>query len=58
MYTKCIENVYHILTNFCIHYVCKVRTTMAAKCCIQNAHRNVCQMWDTFCKQTIYIRQL
>ena len=41
MYTKCIQNVYmqnayHILTNFCIHFVYKIKRTMPAKFFIQN----------------------
>ena len=36
MYTKCIQNVYQILTNFCIHFVYKIKRTMAAAFCIQN----------------------
>ena len=41
MHTKCIQNVYmqnayHILTNFCIHFVYKIKRTMPAKFFIQN----------------------
>ena len=55
MYTKCIQNnVYHISTNFCIHFVYKIKRTMAPKFCIQNVQKFV-QMWDTFCLQTFCI---
>ena len=41
MYTKCIQNVYHISTNFCIHFVYKIKRTMAAKFCIQNVYKSL-----------------
>ena len=36
MYTKCIQNITHTLANLCIHFVYKIKRTMAAKFCIQN----------------------
>ena len=46
MYTKCIQNVcmqnaYHILTNFCIHFVYKIKRTMPAKFFIQNVYKSL-----------------
>ena len=31
MYAKCIQNVSHILTNFCVHFIQKIKRTTAAK---------------------------
>ena len=28
IYTKCIENIYHILTNFCMHLIYKIKNTI------------------------------
>ena len=39
MHTKYIKNVYHISTNFCIHFVYSIKRTMAAKLGIQNLHK-------------------
>ena len=41
MYTKCIQNVYHISTNFYIYFVYKIKITMAAKICIINVYRSL-----------------
>ena len=41
MYTKCIQNITHILTNLCIHFVYKIKRTMAAKFCIQNVYKSL-----------------
>ena len=41
MYTKCVQNVNHISTNFCIHFVNKIKRTMAAKFCIQNVYKSL-----------------
>ena len=52
MYTKCIQNVSHISKNFCTHFVLKIKRTVAAKFCIQNAHKslkNVGYILYTFC---------
>ena len=43
MYTKCIQsvciqNISHILTNFCIHFVCKMNTKCIQNVCIQNVY--------------------
>ena len=54
MYIKCIQNVYHISKNFCIHFLYKIRRTIAAKFCIKCIQKFV-EMWDTFCIQTFYI---
>ena len=41
IYTKFIQNVYHILTSFCIHFVYKIKRIMPAKCCIQNVYKSL-----------------
>ena len=41
MYTKCMQDVYHILTNFCIHFVYKIKRTMLAKFCIQSVYKKL-----------------
>ena len=48
MYTECMQNVYHILTNFWIHFGNKIKRTMPAKFCFV-------KMRDTFCIQTYCI---
>ena len=54
MYIKCIKNVFiHSSTNFCIYFVCKIKT-MAAKNCIQNIYKilSKCRIHffiETFC---------
>ena len=54
----CIQNVYHISTNFFIHLVCKIERTMPDMPelilytkCIQK----FVKMWGTFCIQTFCI---
>ena len=43
MYTKCIEDVYHISTNFCKYFLYNIkRTTTATEFCIQNVYK-LCQ---------------
>ena len=41
MYTKCIQNVYHIFANLCIDFVCKIKRTMPAKFYIQNLYKSL-----------------
>ena len=41
MYTKCIQNVYHISTSFCTQFVNKIKRTMPAKFCIQNVYKTL-----------------
>ena len=41
MYTKWMQNVYHISTNLCIHFVYKIKRTMPAKFCIQNLYKSL-----------------
>ena len=41
MYTRCIQNVSHISTNFCIHFVYKIKRNMAAKLYIQNVYKRL-----------------
>ena len=41
MYTKCIQNVSHILTNFCIHFVYKTKISFAANFFIQNVYKRL-----------------
>ena len=38
IYTRCIQNAFHISTNFGIHFVYKIKRTMIAKLCIQNVY--------------------
>ena len=40
MYTKCIQNVSHISTLY-IHFVYKIKRTIAAKFCIQNVYKSL-----------------
>ena len=40
MCTKYIQNVYHISTNFCVHFVYKIIRIMADKFCIQNLYKD------------------
>ena len=56
MYTKCIQNVSHISTNFSIHFVYKIIRTMAVKFCIQSVYKSLSKcgihfvyILDTFC---------
>ena len=44
MYTKYIQNVSHIPTNVFIHFVYKVKRTMAAELCIQNVNKSLSNM--------------
>ena len=39
--TKCIQNISRILTNFCLHFVYKIKRTMAAKSCMQKACKSL-----------------
>ena len=50
MYTKCVQNVNHISTNFCIHFVNKIKRTMAAKFCIQNVYKSLskCEIYFAY----------
>ena len=41
MYTRCIQNVSHISTNFSIHFVYKIKRTMAVKIRIQNVYKSL-----------------
>ena len=41
MYAECIQNVCHISTNFCIHFVYKIKKTMPAKFYIQNVYKSL-----------------
>ena len=41
MYVKCVQNVSHISTDFCIHFGYKIKETMAAKFCIQNVYKSL-----------------
>ena len=43
MYAKCIQNVYRILTNFCIATFCiqNKKKTMPAKFCTQNVYKSL-----------------
>ena len=40
MCIKYIQNVYHISTNFCVHFVYKIIRIMADKFCIQNLYKD------------------
>ena len=55
MYTKCIQNVYHISTNFCIHFVRKMYTKCMQNVCIQNIScisTNICFQMYAKCMYT------
>ena len=56
MYTKFKQNVYHVLTNFFIHFVYKIRRTMPAKFCIQNVYKSLskCGLYFVY-KHFVYI---
>ena len=56
MYAKCIQNVYHISTNFCIHFVYKIKRTMATQFCIQNVYKSLskCEIHFVY-KHFVYI---
>ena len=56
MYTRCIQqNVFHISTNFCIHFVYKIKRAMVVKIFIQNVYKSFVEMWDTFCIHLVYL---
>ena len=56
MYTKCTQNVYSISENFCIHFVYKIKRTMAAKFCIPIVYKSLSKCWIHFvCKHFVYI---
>ena len=59
MYARCLQNVSQISINFCMHFVYKIKRTMAAKICIQNVYlQKFIEMWDTFCIHLLYISNL
>ena len=41
MHGKYIQNVFHISTNFSIHFVYKIIRTMAVKFCIQSVYKSL-----------------
>ena len=47
MYTKCIQNVYHVSTNFCIHFVYNIKRTMVTNF--------VYKMYTKVCRNVEYI---
>ena len=56
MYAKCIQNVYHISTSFCIDFVYKSKRTMPAKFCIQNVCKSLPKCGINFVyKHFVYI---
>ena len=59
MYTKCIQNIYHISINFCIHFVNKIKRTVTANF-VCKMYTKVCQnvgyiCIQTFCTHLVYI---
>ena len=45
-----MQNVYHISANFHIHFAYKIKRTLPAKFCIQNAYiQKFVKIWNTFC---------
>ena len=60
-YTKCIENLSHILTKFCIHFILytKIKRTMAAKLCKQNINKSLleCGMYFAYILYIFCIHQ-
>ena len=59
MYTRYIQNVSHISTNFCIQNVYKIKRTMAVKICIQNVYKRLlkCGIHFVFIVYTFCIRE-
>ena len=55
MYTKCIENIYPLSTNFFIHFEYKIKRTMAAKFCIQNLDKRMKYVIHFVYKHFVYI---
>ena len=58
MYTIYIQNVSHISTNFCIHYVYNTKRTMIAKFFIQNVCKSLSKcgiLLYTSCIHFLYI---
>ena len=56
MCTKYIQNVYHISTNFCVHFVYKIKRIMADKFCIQNLYKSLSKCGIHFVyKHFVYI---
>ena len=49
-----IQNVYNISTNFCIHFVYKIKRIMAANFLYKTSTK-VSRNWDIFCIQFVYI---
>ena len=41
MYTICIQNLYHISTNFCLNFVYKIKRTMPANFYRQNVYKSL-----------------
>ena len=56
VYNWCIQNVYHISTNFCIHFVYKIKRTTPAKFCMQNVYKSLlkCGIYYVY-KHFVYI---
>ena len=52
----CIQNVYHISTSFCIHFVYKIKRTMPAKFCIHFVYKSLSKCGIHFVyKHFVYI---
>ena len=58
MYTKCTQNVYHISTSFCIHFVYKIKRTIPAEFCTQNQgdHRNQKTSFQPFWAERVFFQ--
>ena len=56
VYNLYIQNVYHIWTNVCIHFVYKIKRTMPAKFCMQNVNLSLLKCGIHFVyKHFVYI---
>ena len=55
MYTTCIQNVYHISINLCIHFVYKIKRTIPPKFCVRKCMQKFVKIWYTSCIQTFCI---
>ena len=56
MYTNCMQNVYHLSTNFCVHFVYKIKRAIPAKFYIQNVYKSLWKCGiDVLCKHFVYI---
>ena len=55
MYTTCIQNLYHISINLCIHFVYKIKRTIPPKFCVRKCMQKFVEISYTFCIQIFCI---